>query len=76
MLRMIITSILLVMLSENPVFQISAVFGVFLLYFVYSIFCIPYPTFFRLFIHLNDLIMIGQISVIAFSVFSSESSRI
>ena len=72
MLRTQIITILLVTLSHDPQAQVLSAFLIFLIFCFYSLCCCPYQTGLRIFIHLQEIIMLIQFGCLFGAVYQME----
>ena len=70
MIRLVLGSVLIILLSAEPRLQVGSVLGVMVIWTIYSLLCCPYPKFCKIFIHLNEFVYIGQIGIMLYSVTS------
>jgi hypothetical protein len=65
-----------VLLSSKPNAQVSTALGIMIVWTLYSLKCCPYPKYLKVFIHINELVYIGQIAMIAYAVFMPEADKL
>jgi hypothetical protein len=70
MMRLVIGSVLVVVLSSKPLLQVGSILGVMVIWTIYSMIFCPYNKFGKIFIHINEIVYLGQIGVMLYSVMS------
>lgn len=76
MIRLAIASILVIYFSNQPILQAVSILSVATLWTLYSIIYCPYEKLMKIFIHLTEIVFIGQMAVILYTVMQPETSRI
>ena len=76
MIQLMLKSVLLMLFSSSYSLQVILSLLVLGVWTFYSLMYCPYPKFCRFFIHLNEIILLGQNAILMLSVNSAETSRI
>lgn len=60
--------VLMAALSDNPISQLAASGTIYLVFTLYSVFACPFPGSVRVFVHIQEVLFLGQIILLGLAV--------